>query len=110
MRVVSCEASEPERNLHASCAKYNFRMVHGLQLEERARAAESRAAAARAAASQTEHGSRAQEAAAAKLRERLAAKVKAEERRLQRDADSHARIKRALAAHRGQDWCPCNDA
>ena len=65
------------------------------------RAAEARAARARQALTQAEHGSRAHEAAAQKLRERLAARVRAEERRLQRDADAHSRIKRALASHKG---------
>ena len=65
------------------------------------RAAEARAARARQALTQAEHGSRAYEAAAQKLRERLAARVRAEERRLQRDADAHSRIKRALASHKG---------
>lgn len=102
----SCTANESELNLQASTPIRSLQMIHGVQLEERVRAAESRAAAVRTAASQAEHSSRAHEAAAAKLRERLAAKVKLEERRLQRDAHAHSRIKHALAAHRGQGWCP----
>lgn len=70
------------------------------------RGAELRAARARQALTQAEHGSRAHEAAAQKLRERLAARVCAEERRLQRDADAHARIKRALNSHKGASPCP----
>lgn len=66
------------------------------------RAAERRAGQARQALAQAEHGSRAHEAAAQKLSERLAARVRAEERRLQRDADAHSRIKAALTSHKGQ--------
>ena len=79
-----------------------IRTLSTWQVQERVRAAERRARQAGQALTQAEHGSRAHEAAAQKLRERLAAKLRSEERRLQRDADAHSRIKAALASHKGQ--------
>ncbi len=71
-------------------------------MEDRLRKAEVAGSKARQALSQAEHASRAHEVAAEKLRDRLTAKVRAEERTRQRDADAHSRIKRALATHRGE--------
>ncbi|BDA41633.1 hypothetical protein COCOBI_02-4140 [Coccomyxa sp. Obi] len=106
------EADQQNRELRASKEELKERASHyeadlrearqcHAEVQERVRAAERRAGHARQALVQAEHSSRAHEAAAQKLRERLAAKVRAEEWRLQRDADAHSRIKAALASHKG---------
>ena len=50
---------------------------------------------------QAERAARMHEAAAEKLRARLASSITAEERRAKRSADAYARVRRTLAASKG---------
>ena len=56
----------------------------------------------RAKVQHAERAARVHEAAAEKLRARLAAQVTAEERRCKRNSDAYTRAKRTLAANKGK--------
>ena len=73
-----------------------------LQAEAAVKGAQLVGAQLRARAQHAEHAARLHEAAAEKLRAKLADDVTAQERRCERNAKAYARMKRTLAANKGR--------
>ena len=84
-----------------------------LQARQQVQEGESSNAQLKQQLAQAQHSGRGQEALAEKLRERLADRIQAEDRRTRRDAEAYARLQRAISVAKGEanawmlgaGWC-----
>ena len=72
-----------------------------LQARQQLQEAEGGSAQLRQQLTQAQHSGRGNEALAEKLRERLADRIQAEDRRARRDAEAYARLQRAMSVAKG---------